>query len=221
MSKKRYPDKFRIELEGSAQAHGGKIKGRKAGNWGDASGFSFYPGKNLGALGDAGAITTNDKELADTIRMIGNYGSRKKYENRYRGVNSRLDEIQAAFLRIKLKHLDEEIAKRRSIASIYTREIENKKVSLPLSLDIEQHVFHLYVVRVKDRKKLQDMLSANGIETLVHYPIAPHLQTCFASLREVNFPLTETLQDEVLSLPISPIQNSVQTRRVIEVINDF
>ena len=153
--------------------------------------------------------------------MIGNYGSRKKYENRYRGVNSRLDEIQAAFLRIKLKHLDEEIAKRRSIASIYTREIENKKVSLPLSLDIEQHVFHLYVVRVKDRKKLQDMLSANGIETLVHYPIAPHLQTCFASLREVSFPLTETLQDEVLSLPISPIQNSVQTRRVIEVINDF
>ena len=208
-------------LEDSAQAHGGKIKGRKAGNWGDASGFSFYPGKNLGALGDAGAITTNDKELADTIRMIGNYGSRKKYENRYRGVNSRLDEIQAAFLRIKLKHLDEEIAKRRSIASIYTREIENKKVSLPLSLDIEQHVFHLYVVRVKDRKKLQDMLSANGIETLVHYPIAPHLQTCFASLREVSFPLTETLQDEVLSLPISPIQNSVQTRRVIEVINDF
>ena len=210
-----------LVLEDSAQAHGASLNGKIAGAWGNASGFSFYPGKNLGALGDAGAITTNDAELANTIRALSNYGSHKKYENEYKGVNSRLDEMQAAFLRVKLKYLAEEIDARRLVAKTYSRCIENKKISLPLWLHTDQHVFHLYVIRVKNRTKLQQELSSHGVETLVHYPIAPHLQACFPSMRNFRLPLSEQLQDEVLSLPISPTQTEYQTQQVVGVINDF
>ena len=159
-----------LVLEDSAQAHGASLNGKIAGSWGDASGFSFYPGKNLGALGDAGAITTNDVELANTIRALSNYGSHKKYENLYKGVNSRLDEMQAAFLRVKLKYLAKDIDARRTIAKTYSQCIDNKKISLPFCLHTDQHVFHLYVIRVKNRTKLQQELDSHGVETLIHYP---------------------------------------------------
>jgi len=210
-----------LVLEDSAQAHGASFNGKIAGAWGDASGFSFYPGKNLGALGDAGAITTNDAELANTIRALSNYGSHKKYENVYQGVNSRLDEIQAAFLRVKLKYLAKDIDARRLVANTYSQCIYNKKISLPSWLHTDQHVFHLYVIRVKNRSKLQKELASHGVETLVHYPIAPHLQACFPSMGNLRLPLSDQLQDEVLSLPISPTQTEYQTQQVVGVVNDF
>ena len=210
-----------LVLEDSAQAHGASINGKIAGAWGDASGFSFYPGKNLGALGDAGAITTNDAELANTIRALSNYGSHKKYENLYKGVNSRLDEMQAAFLRVKLKYLAEDIDARRLVANTYSRSIDNKKISLPFWPHIDQHVFHLYVIRVKNRTVLQQELASQGVETLLHYPIAPHLQACFSSMKNLRLPLSEKLQNEVLSLPISPTQTEYQTLKVVDVVNNF
>lgn len=168
-----------LVLEDSAQAHGAEIQGKKAGNWGHASGFSFYPGKNLGALGDAGAITTNDDDLAKVIRALSNYGSHKKYENLYQGVNSRLDEIQAAMLSVKLKHLDTEIAHRRKVADAYIQGINNTAVTLPLTLNSspltrENHVWHVFVIRCEQREALQKHLLEHGIQTLIHYPIPPH-----------------------------------------------
>ena len=165
-----------LVLEDSAQAHGAIINSKKSGNWGDASGFSFYPGKNLGALGDAGAVTTNDYELSKTIRTLGNYGSHKKYQNRYKGVNSRLDEIQAAFLRVKLTYLETEIRRRREIAQIYHKSIENKKIYLPgnqsdLTIMSKNHVWHLFVIRTQKREALQQHLMKHGIQNQIHYPI--------------------------------------------------
>ncbi|GKT11858.1 MAG: hypothetical protein ISEC1_P0831 [Thiomicrorhabdus sp.] len=216
-----------LVIEDSAQAHGASIDGIKAGNWGDASGFSFYPGKNLGALGDAGAVTTNDDELATTIRILSNYGSRVKYENEYKGINNRLDEMQAAFLRVKLKNLDVESSRRRQIAVRYTQGIENPLVTLPVyksKLNNEvlmYHVFHLYVIRTKEREKLQVHLNDLGIETLVHYPIAPHQQKTFQEWSGLSFPITEDIHNEVLSLPISPIMTDDQVQIVINTINEF
>lgn len=210
-----------LVLEDSAQAHGASVNGKKAGAWGDASGFSFYPGKNLGALGDAGAITTNDSELASTIRALANYGSHKKYENLYQGVNSRLDEMQAAFLRVKLKYLAKEIDARRLVANTYSRCIHNKKISLPEWLHTDQHVFHLYVIKVKNRDMLKQALASHGVDTLIHYPIAPHLQSCYNSMKNFRLPLSERLQDEVLSLPISPTQTESQTQQIVDVVNNF
>jgi len=216
-----------LVLEDSAQAHGASMNGRKSGNWGDASGFSFYPGKNLGALGDAGAVTTNDDELASAIRALGNYGSQKKYENIYQGVNSRLDEMQAAMLRVKLKYLDDEIEKRRDIASYYLQNIKNENISLPiqnLALNIQNyssHVWHLFVVKTKRRNELQGYLLNNGIETLIHYPIAPHKQNAYKELNVRDYPISEQIHDEVLSLPISAIQSSKETLKIVQVINDF
>ncbi|MGE4500916.1 MAG: DegT/DnrJ/EryC1/StrS family aminotransferase [Hydrogenovibrio sp.] len=216
-----------LVIEDSAQAHGAQIEGRKAGSWGDASGFSFYPGKNLGALGDAGAVTTNDGELAQTIRALGNYGSHKKYENLYQGVNSRLDEMQAAFLRVKLRHLDEEIAQRRKVAAAYVNGLKDKSFILPTHdphLDIEnyeQHVWHLFVIRSKDRKKLQTYLSEHNVQTLIHYPIPPHKQGAYQAWSNMTFPITETIHKEVLSLPISPMLSYQEITKVINVINSF
>ncbi len=210
-----------LVLEDSAQAHGAGIKGRKAGAWGDASGFSFYPGKNLGALGDAGAITTNDIELTEVVRALSNYGSHKKYENRYQGVNSRLDEIQAAFLRIKLKYVDIEISHRHRCAKIYLDNISNSKVELPLWEVDEQHVFHLFVIRTEYRDKLQTYLNDNSVQTLIHYPIAPHKQEAYKQLSSLKLPISEKIHNEVLSLPISPVIDETQIKKVIQLINDF
>tara|TARA_R110001606_G_scaffold232376_1_gene379916 strand:+ start:1242 stop:2372 length:1131 start_codon:yes stop_codon:yes gene_type:complete len=209
-----------LVLEDSAQAHGASINGIKAGNWGHASGFSFYPGKNLGALGDAGAITTNDDELASTLRALGNYGSHKKYENLYQGVNSRLDEMQAAMLRVKLRHLDIAIAQRRHIAQAYMDGIADTGLTLPLPagtspLTFESHVWHLFVIRTEKRKELQAYLNKMDIQTLIHYPIAPHKQQAYKEWSTDSYPISEKIHREVMSLPISPVMNENQINRLI------
>jgi len=215
-----------LVLEDSAQAHGASINGKKAGNWGHASGFSFYPGKNLGALGDAGAVTTSDEELAQTIRALGNYGSNKKYENLYQGVNSRLDEMQAAILRVKLRHLDIEIAHRRAVAAVYMKSIENEQIVLPLTRDtspftLQSHVWHLFVVRCTHRDELQQHLSEQGISSLIHYPIPPHKQKAYAQWVGERYPLTERIHQQVLSLPMGPTLELGDARKVVEAINTF
>lgn len=215
-----------LVLEDSAQAHGANFDGKRAGNWGHASGFSFYPGKNLGALGDAGAMTTNDEELAQTVRALGNYGSHKKYENLYQGLNSRLDEMQAALLRVKLHQLDADTLVRRQIAIAYARGINNPLLSKPVSSGVtvhslSHHVFHLFVVRVKQRAAFQTHLKAEGIDTLIHYPIPPHQQPAYRDYKALQLPLTEAIHQEVVSLPIGPTMAMGEVRTVIEVINAF
>jgi dTDP-4-amino-4,6-dideoxygalactose transaminase len=208
-------------IEDSAQAHGSYFNQRRAGNLGDASGFSFYPGKNLGALGDGGVVTTNDEELASTIRALGNYGSYNKYENQYKGVNSRLDEIQSAMLRVKLKYLDSEIENRRQVANDYLENIDNKKIILPHVRDASNHVWHLFVIRTDNRDDLQKYLKNNAVHTLIHYPIAPHNQKAYQEFNNQNFLITEHIHNEVLSLPISGIQSKSDTQKIIEALNNY
>jgi dTDP-4-amino-4,6-dideoxygalactose transaminase len=209
-------------IEDSAQAHGAydTSTSKTVGSIGDASGFSFYPGKNLGALGDGGAVTTNDKILAETVRALGNYGSYKKYKNLYKGVNSRLDEIQAAMLRVKLKYLDDEIKHRRDIASYYLQNIKNENIILPKVENETSHVWHLFVIRTKNRQKLQAYLLDNDIQTLIHYPIAPNKQKAYKEFSNLNFPITQQIHDEVLSLPISGTQTIEDTKKIVEFINE-
>lgn len=208
-------------LEDSAQSHGASIEGKKAGNLGDASGFSFYPGKNLGALGDAGAVTTNNDELAQVVRAIGNYGSHKKYENIYKGRNSRLDEMQAALLRVKLEHLNTEIIKRREVAKFYSENISNDKVVKPFVTSEESHVWHLYVVRTDNREALQNHLLESGVKTLIHYPIAPHHQKAYSEFSRLSLPITEKIHNEVLSLPMSPVLSQNDLEVVVEAVNKY
>lgn len=214
-----------LVLEDSAQAHGASINNKKAGAWGNASGFSFYPGKNLGALGDAGAVTTNDPELAKTLIALRNYGSHEKYKNLYQGVNSRLDEIQAAMLDVKLKYLPEETKYRREIAQYYLENITNEHLVLPLNgvnaVDYEQHVWHLFVVRCKNREKFQQYLSENGVQTLIHYPTAPHKQEAYAQWNHLSYPVTEQIHNEVLSLPIGPTISMEEVKQVVALCNKF
>lgn len=216
-----------LVLEDSAQAHGASIDGTRAGNWGDASGFSFYPGKNLGALGDAGAITTNDDELAETLRALRNYGSQEKYKNDFKGVNSRLDEIQAAMLSVKLKHLNAEIKRRREVASAYTKGIKNSLITLPINdqtfdvVNFEQHVWHVFVIRCEQCEALQKYLAEQGIQTLIHYPIPPHKQQAYKELEDKNYPVSELIHEQVLSLPISPVMTDEQITEVIKACNSF
>lgn len=209
-----------LVLEDCAQAHGAEIEGKKVGGWGDASGFSFYPGKNLGALGDAGAITTNDDSLAEVLLALRNYGSHKKYENKYKGTNSRLDEMQAAILKIKLNFLDEENEKRRKIALKYIDGINNKSVIVPsVPTEIAAHVWHLFVVRVTNRDQLQKYLLDNGIQTLVHYPIPPHHQKAYCEIKNFNLPISQLLHNEVISLPMDPTMTDQSVNHVIDVLN--
>ena len=210
-----------LVLEDCAQSHGAKIGDKKCGAWGHAAGFSFYPGKNLGALGDAGAITTSDNELASTLRALRNYGSHEKYKNKYQGVNSRLDEIQAAMLRVKLSHLNEQIDARGVIARTYMTQINNSIIKLPTVDDFKTHVWHLFVIRVKNRKEFIDYLTANGVQTLVHYPIPPHKQSAYSEWENISLPLSEKIHNEVVSLPISGVQTLEDTIKVIKVINSF
>jgi dTDP-4-amino-4,6-dideoxygalactose transaminase len=208
-------------IEDSAQSHGAYYKDKRSGNLADASGFSFYPGKNLGALGDAGAITTNDDQLAEVLKALRNYGSHKKYKNIYKGVNSRLDEIQAAILRVKLKYLDEEIEKRRKIARFYLENIKNDNIILPKVREDSNHVWHLFVIRTEKRDKLQKYLLDKGIHTLIHYPIPPHKQNAYKEWNDRNYPITEKISKEVLSLPISGVLTLEEAEKVIEAINEF
>jgi dTDP-4-amino-4,6-dideoxygalactose transaminase len=208
-------------IEDSAQSHGAYFGTKRSGNLGDASGFSFYPGKNLGALGDGGAVTTNDDELASTIRALGNYGSHKKYENLYQGVNSRLDEMQAAMLRVKLRHLDEEVQKRREIADYYLKNIKNDKVVLPTLRAKDNHVWHLFVIRTHSRDELQKYLADKGVQTLIHYPLAPHKQVAYKEWNDKNYPISEVIHNEVVSLPISGVQCLEDTKKIMRIINEY
>ena len=211
-----------IVVEDAAQAHGA-VKNLKleTDNLQSASAYSFYPGKNLGALGDAGAVTTNNAKLANVIRSLRNYGSENKYYNDYIGVNSRLDELQAAFLNVKLPYLDAENEKRRIIAKRYLSEIKNDKIILPFYDNLSNHVFHLFVIRTEKRTELQTFLLDNGIQAMIHYPIPPHKQKALVSFNNLSFPLTEKIHDEVLSLPISPVLTMVEVDYIIKIVNQW
>ena len=221
-------DKHDLKLiEDNAQAIGSQYQGKRSGALGHAAGHSFYPGKNLGALGDGGAVTTNDKELAHMVRALANYGSSEKYVNDYQGLNSRLDEIQAAILRVKLARLDADNQKRREIAQYYCDHIRHDDIvlpiqrkGLPISKDLA-HVWHLFVVRTKRRKELQDYLAKNDIQTLIHYPIPPHKQGAYQSLSHLELPITDKIHNEVLSLPMSPQLSAADVKKVVEVVNRF
>lgn len=216
-------------IEDSAQAHGGLYKGKKTGSLGDASGFSFYPGKNLGALGDGGAITTNDEQLAEKVRMLRNYGSKQKYIHSIKGFNSRLDEMQAAFLRVKLQHLDKENQKRREVAQYYSENIINTEVILPRDVDstinkkdiFKNHtsVWHQFVIRHPERDRLQKYLDYNGIQTIIHYPVAPHKQKAYKNMNTLELPISEQIHREILSLPIGSHLNKDDLSYVVEIIN--
>ena len=209
-------------VEDAAQAHGALYQGRRAGHLGDAAGFSFYPGKNLGAIGDAGCVTTDDDQLAETVRMMGNYGCSEKYVNRYKGMNSRTDELQAAVLRVKLPRLDEDNARRRELARMYSEGIQNPLITLPaMPKDPTEHVFYVYPIRCPAREQLQKYLAENGVQTLIHYPIPPHKQEAFGEWNERRLPVTERIHREILSLPISPLMTDCQVQRIVKVLNAF
>lgn len=206
-------------IEDAAQAHGAMYHGRRTGNLGDAAGFSFYPGKNLGALGDAGGVTTNDDALYQKIKALANYGSDRKYHHIYKGVNSRLDEIQAGILSIKLSKLDEDNERRREIAAKYRAEMTNPRITLPTTYDEKSHVWHVFVVRTDHRESLQQHLEARGIQTNIHYPTAPHHQGAYAEWQHESYPITERIHREVLSLPISPVMTDAEVQEVIDAVN--
>jgi dTDP-4-amino-4,6-dideoxygalactose transaminase len=216
-------------IEDNAQAIGAEWNGRKTGSLGDAAGHSFYPAKNIGALGDSGAVTTNDPDLAKVVRALGNYGSSIKYYNDYQGFNCRMDEIQAAFLCVKLKYLDAENQHRREIAQFYCKNIQNPVIILPEIKNPSlitahpslSHVWHLFVVRCKERDKLQEYLSANDIQTLIHYPVPPHKQKAFKEWNGLSFPVTEQIHREALSIPLSQVMELTDAEKVIEVLNNF
>ena len=208
-------------IEDAAQAHGALYNGKHTGNLGDAAGFSFYPGKNHGALGDGGAITTNDSRLAEVARAIANYGSHKKYINLYKGVNSRLDEIQAAILDTKLKYLDNENRRRRAIAGRYINEIDNPHITLPVADKDGNHVYHIFAVMTPERGRLEEHLRQAGIETLIHYPIPPHRQEALKEYQTQHYPITELIHNQELSLPCHPAMSDDDVAMVIKCVNSF
>ncbi len=223
----RLTEKYNLKLiEDNAQAIGACFGEKRTGALGDVSGHSFYPGKNLGALGDAGAISTNDDQLAQTLRALSNYGSHEKYKNLYQGVNSRLDEMQAAMLSVKLKYLDKQTEQRRQIAQIYMDGIKGPAITLPLAagvsaLSLCSHVWHLFVVRCEQRDALQRHLAAMGVQTLIHYPIPPHQQQAYPKMNALSFPLTERIHQQVLSLPIGPTMSADEAAYVVHACNSF
>lgn len=214
--------KYNLKLvEDNAQAHGCRFRGKKTGSLGDAAGHSFYPGKNLGALGDAGAVTTDDEELAKIVRAVANYGSTRKYVFKYIGRNSRLDEIQAAILNVKLKHLDEDIEIRKQVAKYYIDHITNLAIITPVITNWDAHVFHIFTIRTKKRDELQKYLMDNGVQTVIHYPIPPHKQECYKEWNNLLLPITEQIHNEELSLPMSPILTEEEMNKVVVLLNDW
>ena len=209
-------------MEDNAQAHGCRYAdGRRTGSLGDAAGHSFYPGKNLGALGDGGAVTCNDASLAATVRALANYGSERKYLFRYTGRNSRLDEIQAAVLDVKLRHLDDDNERRQHIADIYYEGISHPAVTLPVRLPHDQNVYHIFPVFCQQRDRLQEYLLQKGVQTLIHYPIPPHQQACYKQWNSVSLPVTERIHHEELSLPMSPAMTEQDAQAVVCALNHF
>ncbi len=214
--------KYNLRLvEDNAQAHGCRYEGKRTGSLGDAAGHSFYPGKNLGAFGDAGAVTTSDEELARTVRALANYGSQKKYVFKYCGRNSRLDEIQAAILDVKLRHLDDDNRSRQQIARYYYENISNPLITMPQRLDDTNNVYHIFPVLCKDRDRLQQYLTDNGVQTLIHYPIPPHKQECYREWNEQSYPITEEIHQEELSIPISQVLTMEEAERIVALLNAF
>ena len=209
-------------IEDVAQAQGAVYEGVRAGHLGDAAGFSFYPGKNLGALGDAGCITTDDEALADYVRAMANYGSQEKYLNKMKGLNSRMDEIQAAVLCLKLRRLDEDNEKRRKIAKAYSEGITNPLITLPtMPSESKENVWHIYPIRTPERDRLREYLSREGIETMVHYPVPPHKQEAYSEWNDRTYQISEQIHREILSLPMSPVMTEEEVQRVIEVLNAY
>ncbi len=210
-----------VVIEDAAQAHGAILNEKRAGNFGEVAAFSFYPAKNLGAIGDGGAITTNDEILANVIRSLRNYGSEEKYVYQYQGINSRLDEIQATFLNLKLPDLDSDNNLRRMIAKRYLTEIKNNKIKLPFYDGSENHVFHLFVIQTENRDELKAFLASKKIETAIHYPIPPYLQKGLSEFNNLSLPITEKIHKEVLSLPISPMLSAIEVSYIIEILNSY
>lgn len=208
-------------FEDNAQAHGCLFEGKKTGSLGNAAGHSFYPGKNLGALGDGGAVTTDDKEVADTVRALANYGSKVKYVFDYTGRNSRLDEIQAAILDVKLKYLDQDNDKRKKVAKLYYEGIKNPAITIPETKDFSSNVFHLFPVLTEKRDELQQYLKSKEIGTVIHYPIPPHKQKCYEAWNGLSFPITERIHNNELSLPMGPAITEEQVHYVIDAINEW
>jgi dTDP-4-amino-4,6-dideoxygalactose transaminase len=208
-----------LVIEDAAQSHGAKPNSQH--QIPSTQAYSFYPGKNLGALGDGGAVVTNDDVLARTIKSLRNYGSEKKYYNDFVGYNSRLDELQAAFLNVKLMNLDADNNKRRLVAKQYIAQIKNKKIIVPFWDNSENHVFHLFVIRCQNRNDLQDYLTRNSIETIIHYPIPPHKQKALANFNYLSFPITEKIHEEAISLPISPVITQAEVSFIIDVLNKY
>ncbi len=214
--------KYNLKLvEDNAQAHGCYFGNQRTGSIGDAAGHSFYPGKNLGAFGDAGAVTTNNKVLAEVVRALANYGSTRKYVFKYCGRNSRLDEIQAAILDVKLKHLDDDNEYRKDIAEYYIKHISNQYIRLPVSMGRRNNVFHLFPILCTKRDELHDYLEVNGVQTIIHYPIPPHKQECYQEWNALSLPITEQIAQQELSLPVSPVMEMREVRKVVELINRF
>lgn len=208
-------------IEDNAQAIGAQMNGIKTGNLGDAAGLSFYPTKNLGALGDGGAVVTNDENLAKIVKILRNYGSSNKNEYKFKGINSRLDEIQAAVLSVKLKYLDEDNKKRRVVANYYIENIINDKIILQKFKEPDSHVWHQFVIRTIERDKLQKYLLENEIQTLIHYSIPVHKQEAFSEWNNLSFPITERIHQEVISLPISQIMNNEKVGKIVSILNDY
>ena len=214
--------KYNLKLvEDNAQAHGCGFRNQRTGSLGHAAGHSFYPGKNLGAFGDAGAVTTNDKELADCIRALANYGSQKKYVFKYKGKNSRLDEIHAAVLDVKLRHLEEDNKHRQEIAKYYYENIKNPLIKLPVHMEDENNVYHIFPVLCERRDELQQYLTDNGVQTLIHYPIPPHKQECYKEWHDRSYPITEQIHLQELSLPISPVIAIEDVTSIVKLLNSF
>lgn len=208
-------------IEDSAQAHGAIYQGKRVGNLSDASAFSFYPGKNLGCMGDGGAVTTNDETIFKKVKAIANYGSDRKYHHIYKGINSRLDEIQAAVLDVKLAHLDSDNARRKEISKYYRENITNSRIILPKVYDEKAHVWHIFAVRTDNRDALQKHLEANDIQTNIHYPTPPHKQGAYKEWEHLSFPISEEIHKTILSLPISPVMTDEEVKKVVEVVNAY
>ena len=214
--------KYNLKVfEDCAQAHGAVYKGKHVGNLSDAAAFSFYPGKNLGAFGDAGAVLTNDEAVYNKIKALANYGSDRKYHNLYKGVNSRLDEIQAAVLDVKLKYLDDDNIRRRQIAKYYRENIKNPKIILPKTYDENAHVWHVFAVRTTERDRFQQYLADNGVQTLIHYPTPPHQQPAYAEWNKESYPISEEIHKTIISLPISPVMTDEEVKKVEEIVNAY
>ena len=208
-------------FEDCAQAHGAFYQNKRVGNLSDAGAFSFYPGKNLGCMGDGGAVVTNDENVYKKVKALANYGSDRKYHHIYKGTNSRLDELQAAVLDVKLPHLDADNARRREIASYYRKNITNPLIILPQTYDEKAAVWHVFVVRTRERERFQQYLTDKGVQTIIHYPTPPHKQEAYAEWNDRSYPISEEIHRTIISLPISPVMTGAEIKEIVRIVNEY